>query len=583
MPLGKGARLMNGLSSDFLADPNPEIANMLNKKGYVAAAGGASVADFKSLEGQSLAVLHVRTHGGAGGLLDDKGNLVLAVDPTTGKEIPNTYIHDFGLWTTDVADAATIARYKDDVVAGRLVRMYEVVYPCIFSFCTQREYHLGVTQLFVDKYWTGAFASNAYVHMSVCSGGGAPSPVPGGKSSSQQFVESVRATMGNMAYVGWDQPAVVADMDRAARYLVDRLTGANLLDTPADPKEDPPQRPFDLESVVAAMQGRGMTVSNAKPGPSKLVYSHPEPSNYVLAPSIASVASGGGKLGVTGILGTSDSTNAKITVGGADCAIDAATWAPKRTECAIKDDASGEVILTVNDHESNRVKLSSWKGNLTYTFLSSPANLSAVLKLGLHLRGDIHDYRDKPGQKPAQHQKQLEIVADTRADLSTTGEAVVDKDKAVWTGTKSLRIIKDKPAGDDWCWGAGIVDKADQGHLWFELIASTKTSANHEAVYYLNPQTGLWELVKEADIAFALPHVEIRADHSAIAGLQRLKDPATISPTGAIAARTITVDGMPKMITGKYGPVDLQWVQQVEWDSMTPEPNTAPDPAKDEQ
>jgi hypothetical protein len=38
-----------------------------------------------------------------------------------------------------------------------------------------------------------------------------------------------------------------------------------------------------------------------------------------------------------------------------------------------------------------------------------------------------------------------------------------------------------------------------------------------------------------------------------------------------------------RVVTFRSGSVDLQWVQQVEWDSMTPEPNTAPDPAKDEQ
>ena len=373
--------------------------------------------------------------------------------------------------------------------------------------------------------------------------------------------------------MGWDHPAVVADMDRAAKYLVDRLTGANVLDSQQDPKEDPPQRPFDLASVTAAMLGRGMTVSKASSGPSTLTYLYNgDDKTYLLAPSIASVATGDSKMVLTGIFGPSDPTNAKITVGGADCAINADRWTRTTAECKVDDTAMGEVVVTVSDHESNHVKLTSWRGNLTYTFLSSPPGLSLVWTLAMHLRGDIHDYREKPGQAPVQHATILELVADSKGTVAVDGIATDPSGNTADWGKVTKNLGVGGGVGPNYYNGWAKVDKGDPTHLWFELRGETQTDLCHEVVKNSKGTT-----ISDTKKGFTMPWFEVSDTNQGVL-YARLKNPANLSDTGTIAAGGVG----PVASQSAAAVAALNWTQQVDWTQITPEAATAPDPKQDQ-
>jgi hypothetical protein len=563
VPSGKRARLMNGFTADFPPDSNPEIGAMLGKKGYDPVATGASVEDFRAVGGD--AVLHIRTHGGAGDVLDKDGNPVQGLDDSNkpavdkdGKPVP---MRLFALWTTD---AVTTEKYKAEIVSRRLVRMYDVVSPGVFL--NTKQWHLGISGLFVHDNW-GSLAKNAYVHVSACAGG-----------LRAEFVETIMNKGTNVFYVGWDNPAKVSDMDRAAKYVFDRMTGANLLDTADDPKEDPPQRPFDFDSIAALMQQRGLSSSAG----AKMTARHDgDMSAFILAPSIASVESydyADESLLLRGRFGT-DQYNATITVGGDECSI--TRWTSKEVLCKLGRTSKGEVVVKVGDHESNRVKLSSWRGTLTYAIESSPPGLSQVWTLKLHLRGDVGDYRDKPGEKPVAHQKVISMSKDSTADVVASGTAASSKCTITWTA-KTFQVPPWGPPviGPGYFLNAdGVVDKDDPGHLWFEVggyaepCYDRSSSGNDCSVLKSSGHCGLPTSTELLAPKAVHPYGDLLSG--------RLSKPAVLTPDGTIQAGDI--QPAPSICCGGEFNQPWSYTQRAQWDAMTPEANTAPDPKRDER
>lgn len=578
LPSGKTARLLNGFPPDWPdKDPGPELDAILSKKGYVPLSGAGTIDNFKTVSGE--AVLHIRTHGGGGEVLDADGKPVQDVDASgkpkvdaSGKPVLATL---FGLWTTDLADAATIAKYKDDVGARRLVRMYEVTYPCKFDFCTKRDWHLGITVDFIAKHW-GALARGAYIHVSACS-------TAGSGLGNQVLVDTIMNKSSGAVYVGWNNPALVADMDRVATYFIDRLTGANVLDTLVDPKEDPPQRPFDLKSVGDAAGKRKM-LSSKGAALQVIPDTGVNVDEFVLAPSIATVESWDreGELHLKGLFGDDDS-KAKITVGSSSCAIKK-PWSRKHVMCTLDRSASGEVLVTVDNRESNRVKLSSWRGKLTYQVDSTTPGLSQVWTLDLHLRGDVGDYRDQAGEKPVAHKKIITMAKDSKASVVASGSATDSDCTIAWAAQKFELEMWGTPAllgPGKFLALTGIVDDGDPGNLWFELVGRADPCYDRSVTA---PKGGCSAVssVGNCLLPYGKDLLTTKvADPFHVGLMGRLAMPAALGPDGSIAKGQTS----PAEAGCCGGELTVPWdyTQRVSWDSMSPEGGTAPDPKKDER
>jgi len=89
---------------------------------------------------------------------------------------------------------------------------------------------------------------------------------------------------GASVFAGWDNFVNAATSDDSARFLFDRLLGANAILV-----ESPPQRPFDYQALQSDMAKRGLDHTDAKHGPAYLLFSSASGAGEMglLAPSIA--------------------------------------------------------------------------------------------------------------------------------------------------------------------------------------------------------------------------------------------------------------------------------------------------------
>ena len=128
-------------------------------------------------------------------------------------------------------------------------------------------------------------------------------------------------------------------------------------------------------------------------------------SNIILAPSIRwmDVYEEDEELHLEGMFGD---TPGKVTINHEEVSI-VGSWAPDKliVELPSIDSSNGygDVIVTVNDHESNAVPLTLWEGEFTYTFVAEEMwapGLEQRVEVEIAIRADVHEYREKPGDEP---------------------------------------------------------------------------------------------------------------------------------------------------------------------------------------
>jgi hypothetical protein len=564
LPWGRVAYLANGFpqnadSMKFPPDPTSDLARALGDRKYSTTTFDATVSNLAAVSGDG--VVHIRTHGG-GGCFDNRGG---PCEPTwdPNKEIdetdPNFWPQVlYGLWSKDVDNEQNRAAHVDELKDGQLVHMWES------TGVWSHEWHLGITGRFVTKKW-GSLSQNPYVHISACSGSS--------KEALATLVKAIKGKSSGILYVGWSAPTIISDLDKVAKLMFDRLLGANLL----DPKEDPPQRAFEVDPVVDDVWNRGWGVSaGSQLAPQRLGAG----GLAILAPSIMRLEAldSDDSLVLYGRFGD-NKANGKVTVGGADCSV--IDWSSSIIRCKLDKTAKGEVVVTVNDHESNKVKLTSWRGKFTYAIESTTPGLSQVWTIELHLRGDVGDYRDKPGEQPKAQAKWISAAKDTKVSVAAGG-AAMGSCNATWTQAASISVQ---------LWGtpvlmgpgtflhfAGAVDDGDPNHLWFEL-------AGYAAPCYTLGESGDTDCKPLAtDIACSLPNggmsSGLGSHHFTDFISARLKDPASIDQNGTIQAYKIGPIEHPTCCGGEWA-IPWDYTQRANWDAMSPEGGSGPSRSSD--
>ncbi len=340
-----------------------------------------------------------------------------------------------GIMTATPANRETLERYADEIRAG-----------LITTFVQDDQGwgdKLWISPEFIRRYWR--FPRNSIVFIHAC----------------MSFNEPLRSILlrptiadekhtgcGAGVFCGWTWGSTG---DVAPRYLFDRLLGANLIHEEMQ-RADPPQRPFDIDSVWKDMATPGrnhLDGLDAHTGhATRLMCARGDFGDLgLLAPSIEHVDLDESEKTVTlhGLFGSDlaklhvfvrEGRGGPIAEGDTELTIDASPD-PQTLVCKGLPDrgkgSSGYLVVGVDYGsqeyvQSNVVPISAWRGAFTFT-LRLPGQEPESSGIGqitteVFLRGDIHRSRRRSGEPPQARACVFASVHDpeTKARFSSGGD-----------------------------------------------------------------------------------------------------------------------------------------------------------------
>lgn len=364
-------------------DRNPEIAALLNSKGYQRVGAQASVEELRTM--QNVKLLHIHTHGGVGSLGPSKEEQFWMVTASPAPEVPSTLLPE-----------ATRA----DLAAGRIywlvVKEYSREGWWIPTSQTVRRF--AINKEFVRTYLS--FADDSFFFMSSCYGGA------DGASSWREALFNKNLSV----YGGWDEETDVSSMGKSSVFFYDRLLGTNSI----APIPDPPQRPFDYDSVYGEMRKNGLdtAVFNQSNGPaitSKFhIFKNPNlgARKPVLVPTIKTVTveERDKSARIAGVFPPDPGTDRrKVTLKDQPIVVKENGWKEDSIEVELPADTCGDVAVIADEHESNAVQLTEWSLTFTQsgtTTIQEVGETQGTATFKIKFRGDVHEFRPEAGDEP---------------------------------------------------------------------------------------------------------------------------------------------------------------------------------------
>ena len=248
------------------------------------------------------------------------------------------------------------------------------------------EWHYGITGKFVYEHMT--FTENSLLYLDACNS-------LTDLSNNFRGIMMGRAENSATTYIGWTGVTDGGAAFPTSRYIFDRLLGA-----PVYMLESPPQRPFDLDPIISELPKYNLGVSRDG---AKLDYESSHQEEIMLAPSIEYITMDdyNSTMTIEGLFGDNSLNDGKVTVGGMTVPYDPSNWSPYKIICDLPvtgPGSSGDVIVTVNGHESNKVPLSEW--TIPLHLVQDDFGVKVDAKLNLKIRADVHRYRTKPEETP---------------------------------------------------------------------------------------------------------------------------------------------------------------------------------------
>ncbi len=365
IPASDAYRLLNALGGVYdRTNPIPWIQAKLDSAGYGGDVADGSVEELRAVGGEG--VLYLRTHG-------------LAANEERGR--PSAFSTST-LYTAEAPCALT----AEDLAYGRLALM-SATHRRWQSFLGRPDTLYAITHRFITYYWD-PFADDSLVYIDACN-----------SITFDDMLAALRAK--NVSVVmGWSGRVRPATIQETSRFVFDRLLGANLFRA-----ENPPQRAFDYGSVFARHIGPGRGYGYCSAEGSTLVAAPLNGGFGLLAPSIKrmEIKEEPEELIIHGFFGEDSGAHLrKVTVQGERLPVD--TWTEHRIKVAgFTPDKEGEVVVTVNQRESNEVPITSWRGwVVSYGVDQSPPDQppKTIVQEGrwqLDIRADVHSYRESPG------------------------------------------------------------------------------------------------------------------------------------------------------------------------------------------
>ncbi|RYG23206.1 hypothetical protein EON82_14730 [bacterium] len=413
LPQSKKARLMHSFGTNFVGQaPVADASQWLGANGYAIqpnAEGDASLDVLRNING--LGFFYINTHGGRVKL--------------TNAEMDTYGIQSSTIFSLFREDTPAI---KDDLQNGRLAYMTARNGDTILGgLIDDWDTRYAVTAAFVDKYWS--FSKNSVVWINACYSGYAESANGVGG-----FVFACHKK-GAGVYFGWNQLLGADRAFHSIRYFTDRLLGANEFEP-----ENPKQRPFDWQEVVADMHKKGYDQDETT-GAQLIPFANAaDKTPEILAPTIERmiVDERQDRLILLGGFGEKEGT-AKID----NTPVDVASWTNERIELELPQDGAGStggVQVEVDDHKSNVRNLTTWRFTIPYEYsLPGLTGLKVSGPVKLRFRGDVGAYRTKPGEAPKTHELWAMATRDSVAEWTGSGTFTSGDASVTWSGQRNFK------------------------------------------------------------------------------------------------------------------------------------------------
>ena len=411
VPDSSTAALINTLGPAF-ADLTPRYAPLLSGNGYTTVIDSGSVESLRIFNNDGVYIF-VGAHAGKCGVpvLNANGNFIV----TSPGPPPRIRLRtEFGVWTSTVADRATVGPYMDDIANGRLgigMALHGNGQPGNRSSAR----HYWFTAAFVDTYMN--FGLDSLVWFNACQSHNALSAA---------FVQAC-INAGAGLYVGWNRRTNGPDCLACGTFILDRLIGSNT----TNPREIPPQRPFEYVRVWQDMARQGL--------PSGLVYTAGSGNFGMLAPSIGYVLINefDDEAHLFGNFGNPAASEREVLIGGVS--VDVKSWVPGKIVVDLPQNgagSSGDVEVRVRGHKSNIRRITKWRFDVAYDWLHTGLPpLSTAGIINLFFRADVGHYRDNPGVPPIEPVRWAVATKDSVANLGATGTANDNGCANTWSGT----------------------------------------------------------------------------------------------------------------------------------------------------
>lgn len=422
-------RVYMGLGDRF-TDPTGDLAAMLAANGYTSAGTGpATVAELRAVK--DAGVFFIKTHGAR--LFTEKQGLPY-----------------YALFTATPYPMPVESRQDIEDMLSRRLTIFDALNRNTWPWTegTAEERHYAITPAFVSEYMT--LAPNGFVMINAC------------LSSAYPWLRDAFFAKGASLFAGWDGFVEGSASDQTARYVFDRLLGANKFRP-----ESPPQRAFDYVALGPDLIAKGLD-HTAMPvyGVANFRFFPQSPGAGVglLAPSIKSIdfvenAIAGRQLILNGLFGARQGT---VFVGSEAPAI--RSWTADKIVTDLPS-GGGAAVVAVDHHRSNDngsgsygVPITDWK-NIQITYeLRGPGTLFLQVVWNVHVRAHVQTYRDQPGQAPPVREALFAMVEDSKARYVASGSHSGINDTVSWSGAGEFSTLSPNPVGQNLFALAGVVD-----------------------------------------------------------------------------------------------------------------------------
>jgi hypothetical protein len=418
LPKNTTYRAYFALGSGY-TDPTADVGRILQTGGYTAEdSGPPTVEALRGVAGTG--VFFIKTHGET---LD-------SLNPQTGQNNPFYALYTATPYPDQVEDA--IANSNGDWTHHR-VTQFLALNKAGWSAPDSSERHYAITGDFVTTYMS---FNQSVVFIDACQGGAS-------SAFGTAFIGK-----GAALFLGWSANANAVASDNTARYVFDRLTGAN--DSAANP-ETIPQRPFNFGGLSADIAAKKLLTAGAATLVSQ--------GDAVLSPSISylTVDETAKTLTLHGIFGT---TQDAVTVGPDTMAV--TSWVADTIVTSLPS-AGGDVVVSVGGRKSNTVQLTDWNnGTFTYQVqydFGTGSVLQQTVNWAPHFRADVHDFRTQAGVAPIPRGRvAFQAAQDSQCSYANTGSVSPPSGTIMWSGSGS---VPEGPspdlAGSD-CYVSGVFD-----------------------------------------------------------------------------------------------------------------------------
>ena len=467
LPKSNQYRVLSSMGPGFL-DVRPAIRNYLYNAGYQEVQADATVQGLRTVGGDG--VFYIDAHGGS----------------STGS---------YALWTATERTDANDELFKEDLDAGRLVIMNACDDASVpdndpnantSDLCDSRVHperfknHYAMTSLFISQYWNN-FSDYSMVYIDGCNFD---------RTTSADFIAALVSKHANVIF-GWNGEVADDDGANTARYIFDRLTGANDF-RPQKRTTGFNQRPFDWISVLADCSANtpycksgsaNLTATEGIPGCAVPTGGFCDATFGLLAPSIRRMwvyespnlsLMPSDLLFITGLFGldpggadqSSDSGARGVTIGGTEVSV--LLWTPTAIVVNLPHagaGAAGDVVVRNGDRFSNVAQLTEWTAPFTFA-LNDFQSLAEKVTINAHFRADIRKTVATIGAPPVEPTGELPdlptgfplflppglswntLIDDTGGQDACTGAATTTAANGqttteVWNGTKTVSYKND--------------------------------------------------------------------------------------------------------------------------------------------